>query len=217
MAEKELLEKNKVYLTDTVREWKEVVRDPNFHEAMCGRLFAIMGKKGDELKADSKNVKYKARGVFAGNAVQTKTGTAAHELLHRGFELSAHDGQCESGDGGSCRQGLGRHGPRRGGRVPAVQHPRQEPPHMLGSATEGMVAKHLVRPRWSTAVQRSSRTARSRAIRSPRVGGSLGATPSEHPARTRMVSDRRSARRVEARRVGHDHRGLRRRLAHGRS
>ena len=79
-AEKELLEKNKVYLIDTVREWKDVVRDPNFDEAMCGRLFAIMGKKGDELKADSKKVKYKARGVFAGNAVQTKTGTAAHVL-----------------------------------------------------------------------------------------------------------------------------------------
>jgi hypothetical protein len=41
-----------------------------------------MGKNGDELASDGANgdVKYKARGVFAGNNVQTKTGTAAHEL-----------------------------------------------------------------------------------------------------------------------------------------
>ena len=81
-AEREVLEKNKVYLLETVREWQSVVQDPSFDEAMCGRIFAIMGKKGDELASDGANgdVKYKARGVFAGNNVQTKTGTAAHEL-----------------------------------------------------------------------------------------------------------------------------------------
>ena len=56
----------------TVREWSAVRADPTLLEATVARLFVIMGRKGDEMvDADGRaaEVKYKARGVLAGNNI----------------------------------------------------------------------------------------------------------------------------------------------------
>ena len=108
--EKEKLLERRVWLPETVREWSDVVRDDSFDEALCGRVFVIMGYKGDETTCG----KYKARGVFAGNNVQTKSGTPAAELYQeisscpataasarivsaiaalRGLDVTARDGE----------------------------------------------------------------------------------------------------------------------------
>ena len=51
----------------------------NISEAMLGRAFAILGIKGEELAGNLKQ--WKARIVFRGSDVRTKTGTSAHELF----------------------------------------------------------------------------------------------------------------------------------------
>ena len=61
------------------REWSAIRRsDPT---AMCGRVFAIMGEKAAERGLPPEQRTYKARVVFAGNAIQTSTGVPAHELF----------------------------------------------------------------------------------------------------------------------------------------
>ena len=60
-------------------EWADVRRaDPR---AMCGRVFAIMGEKAAERNLPPDQRDYKARVVFAGNAIQTSSGVPAHELF----------------------------------------------------------------------------------------------------------------------------------------
>ena len=62
-----------------VEEWAAVrKRDPN---ASCRRVFSILGEKNAELHAPVGEREYKARIVFAGNAIQTASGVAPHELL----------------------------------------------------------------------------------------------------------------------------------------
>ena len=53
-------------------------RDPN---ASCGRVFSIPGEKNAERHAPVGEREYKARIVFAGNAIQTASGVAPHELF----------------------------------------------------------------------------------------------------------------------------------------
>ena len=61
------------------QEWATVRRaDPR---AMCGRVFAIMGEKAAERNLPPEQRIYKARVVFAGNAIQTSSGVPAHELF----------------------------------------------------------------------------------------------------------------------------------------
>ena len=52
--------------------------DPN---ASCGRVFSILGEKNAERHAPVGEREYKARIVFAGNAIQTASGVAPHELF----------------------------------------------------------------------------------------------------------------------------------------
>ena len=83
MTKKVKLESQGTWDLLTVREWSAVRRDPTLLEATVARLFVIMGRKGDEMEgADGRaaEIKYKARGVLAGNSIQSK-GTPAHELL----------------------------------------------------------------------------------------------------------------------------------------
>ena len=68
---------NGVYDLSSVREWKELKSDPGHPEAMVGRLFVILGQKGAEKQSEAE---YKARGVFGGNAVETKSGQPAWDL-----------------------------------------------------------------------------------------------------------------------------------------
>ena len=62
-----------------VEEWSAVHKqDPN---ASCGRVFSILGEKNAERHAPEGEREYKARIVFAGNAIQTASGVAPHELF----------------------------------------------------------------------------------------------------------------------------------------
>ncbi|WP_288992781.1 hypothetical protein, partial [uncultured Marinobacter sp.] len=82
-SEKDKLESQDTWDYGTVREWSHIRRDPTLPEATVARLFVIMGRKGDEMDgADGRaaEIKYKARGVLAGNSIQSK-GTPAHELF----------------------------------------------------------------------------------------------------------------------------------------
>ena len=49
--------------------------------ASCGRVFSILGEKNAERHAPEGEREYKARIVFAGNAIQTASGVAPHELF----------------------------------------------------------------------------------------------------------------------------------------
>ena len=66
-----------------VQEWRSV-RTRSGRDAkddLVGRLFAIMGEKNAEDGVAPEKRKYKARVVFAGNNIQTASGTQAHELF----------------------------------------------------------------------------------------------------------------------------------------
>ena len=83
MDEKKKLEDQGTWDIETVREWASVRADPTLLEATVARLFVIMGRKCDEMidaQGRSAEAKYKARGVLAGNSIQSK-GTPAHELF----------------------------------------------------------------------------------------------------------------------------------------
>ena len=69
----------KVWLEETVREWASVCKDDDFDDAMSGRIFVIMGEKGSEMP-DAKDKEIKARAVFEGSRIFTKSGRPAAEL-----------------------------------------------------------------------------------------------------------------------------------------
>ena len=78
--ERGTLEGAKVWDLSTVQEWSSLRHDKGEH--LCGRVFAIMGEKHAEKKIqDPSKRTYKARIVFAGNNVQSSSGTAPHELF----------------------------------------------------------------------------------------------------------------------------------------
>jgi hypothetical protein len=83
VEEKRKLDAQTTWDYTTVREWAHVRSDVLLPEATVARLFVIMGRKGDEITDESgraSEVKYKARGVLAGNSIQSKS-TPAHELF----------------------------------------------------------------------------------------------------------------------------------------
>ena len=62
-----------------VEEWAVVrKRDPC---ALCGRVFSIVDEKNAERHALVEECEYKARIVFAGNAIQTASGVAQHDFF----------------------------------------------------------------------------------------------------------------------------------------
>ena len=68
-----------VWDESAVDEWSNVrKRDPT---ASCGRVFSILGEKNAERHAPEAEREYKARIAFAGNAIQTASGVAPHELF----------------------------------------------------------------------------------------------------------------------------------------
>ncbi|CAK0813605.1 unnamed protein product, partial [Prorocentrum cordatum] len=62
-----------------VHSLRDLLRDPKLAEAMFGRVFAILGIKGEELSKEHQQLK--ARAVFQGSNVRTKTGSSAAELF----------------------------------------------------------------------------------------------------------------------------------------
>ena len=69
----------RVWDENDVHSLKDLLRDPKLAEAMFGRVFTILGIKGEELNKEHQQ--WKARAVFQGSNVRTKTGTSAAELF----------------------------------------------------------------------------------------------------------------------------------------
>ena len=72
--------KRGVWDTSDVYSLHDLLRTPNVTECMFGRIFQILGIKGEELKEDDPERIWKARIVFQGSNVRTKSGTSATEL-----------------------------------------------------------------------------------------------------------------------------------------
>ena len=68
-----------VWDTSDVYSLSDLLKHKGIEEAMFGRAFAILGVKGEELGADQQ--KWKARIVFQGSNIRTKTGTSAVDLF----------------------------------------------------------------------------------------------------------------------------------------
>ena len=66
----------KTWSEDDVREYKDLMRDPEIHEVMLGRVFGILGEK----KSEDSDASYKYRAVFQGSQVRTKSGVDAVDL-----------------------------------------------------------------------------------------------------------------------------------------
>ena len=73
------IESKGVWDTNDVYSLTDLLRDTKIKEAMLGRAFAILGVKNEEL--DVKDQKWKARIVFQGSNIRTKSGTSATELF----------------------------------------------------------------------------------------------------------------------------------------
>ena len=69
------IESKKVWDTEDVYSLKDVLNNALIPEAMLGRVFSLLGIKNEELGEDLKV--WKARCVFQGSNVRTKTGTSA--------------------------------------------------------------------------------------------------------------------------------------------
>ena len=78
-AELDNMNAKKVWDTDDVYSLTDLLQDPKISEAMLGRAFTILGVKGEEL--DDTLKKWKARIVFQGSNIRTKTGTSAADLF----------------------------------------------------------------------------------------------------------------------------------------
>jgi hypothetical protein len=79
--EKELgnMYEKEVWDTKDVYSLHDLLRDDRIKEAMLGRAFAILGIKGEELGVADQ--KWKARIVFQGSNIRTKSGTTAADLF----------------------------------------------------------------------------------------------------------------------------------------
>lgn len=74
------LRARKTWDEDHPMELDDLYRDKRYPDAMIGRVFGIMGVKGDETRVPGTPLDMKFRGVFQGNNVRTKSGTSAFEL-----------------------------------------------------------------------------------------------------------------------------------------
>ena len=84
------LVKADVWSCDSVREWRDVVKDPSEKQAAAARVFAIMCRKSSEYEhllpngqdsVSSPMCPYKGRVVVAGHNLQSKTPIPAYELF----------------------------------------------------------------------------------------------------------------------------------------
>ena len=79
-AELGKMAKRGVWDTNDVYSLRDLYKTPKFSECMLGKVFQILGVKGAELQDGDPEKIWKARIVFQGSNVHTKSGTAAHEL-----------------------------------------------------------------------------------------------------------------------------------------
>ena len=63
----------------TVREYADWMADPKVLEAIIGRVFITLGVKNDELTDEEKSMK--ARAVFQGNNIRSKTGISPWDIF----------------------------------------------------------------------------------------------------------------------------------------
>ena len=63
-----------------VREVSEWMKDPYFTEVLVGRAFVIVGAKFSE-DSDQSDIKYKARMVYQGNNIWTRSGRTVYEIF----------------------------------------------------------------------------------------------------------------------------------------
>ena len=61
-----------------VRELRDWMSDPAYSDVVVGRVFTILGCKNSEMPEDQ--WKYRARAVFQGNNIWTRTGRSAYEI-----------------------------------------------------------------------------------------------------------------------------------------
>ena len=93
------------------RRWAsrvEICPEPEWHgwkNDLVGTLFAIMGEKNTEDGVLPHLRKYKARVVFAGNNIQTASGTQAHELFQEVSQTLAAMGSVRAPLGIAALQG----------------------------------------------------------------------------------------------------------------
>ena len=92
-AEISKMEKRGVWDTSDVYSLRDLYKTPNLSECMLGRVFQIIGIKGDELADGDPERTRKARIVFQGSNVHTETGTAALELYEEISTASARSEQ----------------------------------------------------------------------------------------------------------------------------
>ena len=64
----------------SVREYRDLMNDPNIDEAVIGRIFGILALKNAE-RMDPAEWEWKYRSVFQGNNLRTKSGCDAHDLF----------------------------------------------------------------------------------------------------------------------------------------
>ena len=74
------LRARKTWDEDHPMELDDLYKDKRYPDAMIGRVFGIMGVKGDEMRVLGAPLDMKFRDVFQGNNVRTKSGTSAFEL-----------------------------------------------------------------------------------------------------------------------------------------
>ena len=64
---------------ETVREYTSWMSDPSIPEAVAGRVFLILGVKNSEL--EQAHWSWKARAVFQGNNIRTKSGRSPYAIF----------------------------------------------------------------------------------------------------------------------------------------
>ena len=62
-----------------MRELRDWMKDPNYDEVCVGRVFVILGCKNSEMPEEE--WRYRARAVFQGNNIQTRTGRSVYEIF----------------------------------------------------------------------------------------------------------------------------------------
>ena len=128
-----------VWDVDDFDSLKDLLRDKQVSKAMLGRAFAILGIKGEELGDELKA--WKARIVFPGSIVRTKTGTSAADLFEEVSNAPASFCRSPSCRGRRCAESLFGHTARRRNGIPAGADRHADQDAHLRVATARMVAR----------------------------------------------------------------------------
>ena len=98
------MDSKKVCDTDGVYSFKNLLNHKDIQETMLGRVFSILGVKNEELGEAMKI--WKARCVFQGSNVRTKTGTSAADLFEESSNAPASFAAARSALGVAALKGF---------------------------------------------------------------------------------------------------------------